>query len=441
MDGNDKIARFVQETNWVDLPVEVQRRASICLLDNLGVTLAGTVTPVSRIASEYASAAWSGSTATILLHNRRATAPGAAFANANAANSLDLDDDAVFTRGHPGAQIFPAALSVAEKMGASGAELLEAMVVGYEVAIRVGRCWHDHYNKIHQACGSWGSVACAAVASRLMGMDRSQIKHALGIAEYHSPNAPMMRSVSNPSMVKHAIGWGAMNGVTSAELAALGFTGIPSLPGFEQYESWLSDLGIKYWMTDGVVYKNWTSCAWGHAPGAAVMMLLEKNRIDFNEISCVKVRTFDEAVELYQDYPETTEEAQFSVKWTLACLIIDRQLGPTQILEKRFADPRLRALFDKIELELDPFCSQSYRERRGDNTMFSGVEITLKDGSTLDSGIVGRDVNPGDEKSLESKFRRLASHVLDSATVERLFQMVREFDQLSDVRDMTKLLS
>ena len=152
--------------------------------------------------------------------------------------------------------MFPAALAVAERVGASGTQLLEALVVGYEIASRAGRCWHDHHHT-YQSCGSWGSVACAAVGAKLMGLEKDQIKHALGIAEYHSPNAPMMRDIDHPTMVKHAVGWGAMNGIMAAELAFRGFTGIPSILGFEKYRDWVSSLGSEFIMTDGVGIKRW----------------------------------------------------------------------------------------------------------------------------------------------------------------------------------------
>ena len=106
---------------------------------------------------------------------------GAAFANANAANGLDLDDSACYAYGHAGAQIIPAALA-GRGAGRTGAELLTAMVVGYEVAHRIGRCWHASRD-VYQACGSWGSVACAAVAANLMRLTPEQAGHALGIAD------------------------------------------------------------------------------------------------------------------------------------------------------------------------------------------------------------------------------------------------------------------
>ena len=211
LNGNQRAARFVRDLRWEALPELVQRKVKWCLLDALGAALSGTLTPVSEITAAYAIQAYRGDEATILLRNQRATAAGAAFANGNAANGFDGDDAANFTKGHPGAQLFPATLAVAEKLGKSGQNLLTAMVVGYEVAIRTGRSWHDHH-EIYQSCGSWGSVATAAATAHLMGLDEQQIQHALGVAEYHAPNLPMLRDMDDPAMVKCGIGWGALYG-------------------------------------------------------------------------------------------------------------------------------------------------------------------------------------------------------------------------------------
>lgn len=441
MKKNYRAYQFVMETNWDQLPNEVKQRAQMCLLDNLGVTMAGTLTPISGIASRFAVSNWGGNDSTILLHRSKASAPGAAFANACAGNGLDLDDDAIYTRGHPGAQLFPTALAVAEKTGASGKELLESLVVGYEISIRAGRCWHDMH-EIYQSCGSWGSVGCAAVAAHLLKLDLKKIEHALGIAEYHAPNAPMMRDIYNPTMVKHAIGWGAMNGVTSALLAQSGYTGMPGLLGMDKYQDWVSDLGEQYLMTDWVFYKDWASCAWGHAAGVAALKLLDQFNFDPAEIKTVRVKTFKEAAQLCQGYPATTEEAQFSIKWPLACLIIDRELGPDQVLEKRFSDPNVLALFDKIEMVVDPEINRLYEDMKEmDLRMHSAVEITLQDGKVYDSGLVERGADRYSEKDLEHKFRKLAAYVTDPGTVDNLVEMVWHFDQAANVRELIALIN
>lgn len=437
INGNDRVAEFVLDATWESMPEGVRCRAKMCLLDNLGAVLGGTLTPVSRIAARYASETWRGDEATILLHRNSAQAVGAAFANACAGNGLDIDDDAIYTRGHPGAQLLPVVLAASEKTGASGKALLEAMVIGYEVAIRTGRCWH-HHHEVYQGDGAWGAVANAAAAARLLGLNKDQVKHALGVAEYFSPNAPLMRDVDHPTMVKHGIGWGAMVGVTAAELAQRGFTGVPSILGFDAYREWVCDIGDQYLMTEWVFYKAWASCAWGHPACVAALKVVGENGIQVDEITHILVKTFEEAVRLRKGYPRTTEEAQFGVVWPLACLLLDGELGPNQILEHRFGDPKVRALVDKIEVVLDPAVDEMYNSTQEmDLRFYSAVEIALRDGRRFDSGIVERGANQWDETSLERKFRWLVGQVLEPQQIDRLVELVWDFESLPSVKQLT----
>jgi 2-methylcitrate dehydratase PrpD len=132
MDGNELVSRFVASITWDDLPSPVQRLARLVLLDTLGAALAGSLTRASRITAEYAAVTWPGDQATILRRGLRASAIGAAFANGYAANGIDIDDCALYTKGHPGAQIMPTALALSEALGLDGAAMLAAMVVGYD---------------------------------------------------------------------------------------------------------------------------------------------------------------------------------------------------------------------------------------------------------------------------------------------------------------------
>ncbi|MCK4417367.1 MAG: MmgE/PrpD family protein [Candidatus Latescibacteria bacterium] len=305
--GNDLVTRFIAGTKWDTLPEPVQRKARMCMLDDLGATLVGSLAMISRITADYAVETWSGDEATILLHGK-ASIIGAVFANGYAANGFDIDDCALYTRGHPGAQVFPTALAISEKLGLGGREMLTAMVIGYEIAHRAARCWHNHH-RVYQACGSWGSVACAAVASNLLGLSLEQINNALGIAEYHAPNLPMMRDIDHPAMVKHGIGWGAMTGITAAELSSRGFTGIPDILTFEEYRDWVVDIGQNYIMVNGVIWKEYACCAWAHAALDAAGMMARKYSIKVEDIARIKVEGFHESLRLGAKLPDTTEEA------------------------------------------------------------------------------------------------------------------------------------
>lgn len=448
MDGNTLAANFIATTRWESLPEPVRRRSRMCLLDSLGATLAGTLTRVSQITAGYAARAWAGDQATLLLRGRRSTAVGAAFANAWTANGLDIDDGIQYAYGHAGAQLFPAALALAEARDMSGGRMLAAMVAGYEVAHRVGRCWHDHH-AVYQACGSWGSVASAATAANLLELDPAQTWHALGIAEYHAPNLPMMRDIDHPAMVKHGIGWGAMTGVMSAEMAAAGFTGIPGLLDRPEYRDWAADIGQVYIMVTGVAWKSkgLACCSWAHPAIKGATQLRREHAFSPGEIAAIRIEGFHETLRLGARLPATTEEAQFNVAWPVAAALVDGEVGPAQVLEQRLHDPQLRELAGKVELveseELNELC-RLYRlgDPRGS---FSGaVTIRLKDGREFYSGIVDAGApfpQPDwDEARIEEKFRWLAGQVLDPARVDTLADMAWHFEDLASVRELTALL-
>ena len=451
MDGNSAVADFVAGIGWEKLPAAVQRKARMALLDTLGTTLAGTLTPVSQIAAEYAIATWPGDQATILRGGQRASlhslAIGAAFANGYAANGLDIDDCALYTKGHPGAQIFPTALALAESLALGGAEMLTGLVVGYEVAHRAARIWHATHD-VYQACGSWGSVACAAVAAHLLRLTLEETKQALGIAEYHAPNLPMMRDIDHPAMVKHGIGWGAMAGIVSAQLASRGFTGIPSLLGFAEHQDWVSDVGQNYIMVDGIAWKRYACCAWVHAALKGTQSLMETHDFQAEDVTRVRVETFHEAVRLGVELPTTTEEAQFNMAWPLAALLADGEVGPEQMLERGLSDRRIQDLARRIEVVETVELNELYRRAtEGDpqGRYASIVVIELQDGTMLNSGMVEGEINYPqrcwDEQSLEDKFRWLARHVLEEARVDAIVDMVWHFEDVANVGDLTRLLA
>jgi len=448
LNANDLAAQFIATVTWESLPELVQEKVRMCLVDNLGAMLAGTLARISQIGAEYAAITWPGDRATIILHAKRASAIGAAFANGCAANAIDVDDSARYAYGHAGAQLFTTALAVAEARGLSGAQLLTGMVVGYEVAHRVGRCWHAS-RPVYQACGSWGSVACAAVAAHLMGLLPEQTWHALGIAEYHAPNLPMMRDIDHPSMVKHGIEWAAMTGIVSAELAARGFTGIPGILSFEEYQIWGEDIGQHYLMVDGVAWKEarYACCGWAHAGVEGARKLVLENGIDLNEISHIRVEGCHGSYRLGSRLPNNMEEAQFNQAWPLAAMLVDGEVGPLQMLEPHLSDPKIRALSQKVEvIETEEMENLRRLFEQGDprGRFASRVTITLEDGRSFHSGLVdgGLRFPPAgwNRERMSDKFRWLAGFVLSPDQTDEILEILWRFDQLTEVRALTRLL-
>jgi 2-methylcitrate dehydratase PrpD len=237
-----------------------------------------------------------------------------------------------------------------------------------------------------------------------------------------------------------------MTGIVAAELADRGFTGIPGLLGFQEYQDWVSTLGDEYVMLDGVDFKQYCSCGWGHHAIAAVQKLQREQSWEIGDIASIRVEGHHWTAVLHTAHPITTEEAQFSVKWPLAAYLIDGEVGPDQILESRLSDASIKTLVDKIELLESEQLDDLYRPRfegRDEGLSASQVVIRLEDGRRLDSGPVSdscRIEAHGDEERLEGKFRWLTGYVLEQDKIDRLLEMLWHFEALQDVGELAALL-
>lgn len=158
-------------------------------------------------------------------------------------------------------------------------------------------------------------MGAAAAGARMLGLDREATVHALGIAEYYGPRAPMMAAIDHPSMVKDSSAWGAQAGVTAALLAADGFTAPPpSLlrgSGAAGPELW-SDLGSRWRITEQY-FKPYPVCRWAHPAVRAAIDLVVGHNLDPASLARIQVTTFDPATRLTTRHPRTTEHAQYGL--------------------------------------------------------------------------------------------------------------------------------
>jgi 2-methylcitrate dehydratase PrpD len=373
---------------------------------------------------------------------------GAAFANAVAANGTDIDDCGIYTGGHPGAQVFPTALVLAEELRLSGRELLTATVIGYEVAFRAGRCMNARNTSAeesgYRACGSWGAVAMAAIAARLYGLSSAQTAQALGIAEYHAPDLPLMRDLDHPAMVKHGMGIGPLTGIMAAQLAALGFTGVPSILGFDEYAGWVEDIGRTYLLPIGIQWKQYSCCGWNDPTLYAAEHLMRNCSIPAERITRIHIVCHRDAYRLGTRLPETAEEAQFNLAWPIACLLLHGEVRPEHVLAANLSDPETRALARLVELEESPeFTRLLDLSDAGDpaGAEFADLTIELADGRTFTSGPIqgpGYDDWPAEE--VERKFRWVLKETLEAAPIENLLARVRGLPESDDVSDFVGAL-
>lgn len=451
--GESPAALFITGLTWESVPRDVARRAVMCVIDTLGAMLAGRGAQAARIAAETAAAWWPAPEAHLIARGGHAAAPGAAFANAVAANAVDVDDIGIYTWGHPGAQVVPAALALAEREHLDGQELLLSVVVGYEIAFRAGRCLNfadsqvSSVERSFRACGSWGALACAAIACRALRADAKSTRHALGIAEYHSPDLPMMRDLESPAMVKHGVGPGALTGLLAADLALRGFTGIPSSLDLPQFRGFAADLGSRYLLPRGITWKRFACCAWAHPALLAVEGLLARHEITPSMVGEILVETYPDAARLGTGVPATTEEAQFSLAWPIAALILDRQVGPAQMLDGALSSAAHADLCSRVEARVSAELTRLYDlSERNDPAGKDAaiVTITLTDGQVLSSGLVEHVLYPEPgwgEEEMAGKFAWLAEGHLAPAAIDEITAELLELERVRDIADLMARLA
>src|ERR687894_3076679 len=412
-----RVAEFVRTVRWEDLPADVRSQAMRCLLDLCGAAVAGSRARAARSTAGYALYAHGTGPSTIISTGAGSTSVGAALANGFAASALDIDDGYRPVKGHPGAVVFPAVLAAAEETGSSGTEFLTALVVGYEVAMRAGHILHSLYD-IYHGSGAWAPVGAAAGVARLLNCDAEQAWHALGIAEFHAAMTPEMRSVEHPSMLKDGIGWGAMVGIASGQLAAHGFTGIPALfdvtgPGTRFIES----LGDEYLILD-LYFKPYACCRWAQPAIEGALSAARQIGATATDVARVRVHTFEAATHLCTVAPRTTEEAQFSLPWPIACALIDGVVGPEQVTGESLADPARRELAARVEVVADAELERAFPEQA-----LAWVEIETTEGGRARSKILAAQGDAGtrfNDMELIKKFRNLTEPVLGSDRAKKL---------------------
>ena len=217
-------SQLVQQSlsvRWSTMPEVVRELARQCLLDWVGVALAGTHEPLVESLLKVVHAEGGAETALILGRTLRLAPTQAALVNGTASHALDYDDVNYAMSGHPSVPLFPALFAVAEQAGAGGDALLSAFAAGYEFECRVGAALGpSHYARGFHATATLGALGAAVACAHLRGLDASPTARAVGIA---ATQAAGLKSLFGTDCKPLHAGNAARVGVLAAELAARGF--------------------------------------------------------------------------------------------------------------------------------------------------------------------------------------------------------------------------
>jgi 2-methylcitrate dehydratase PrpD len=455
MEYTRKLAEFCAGVSWERLPAEVPDKAKLCILDFFANVYGSLeLEAVSRVVS-YIRSLGGPETATALGCGFKTGIHNAAFLNGTAAEAIEAQDGLRFGGNHPGTAVIPAALAVAESLGLGGKEVIEAVVAGYEAAGRPAAAMHPHHTLAgFLPTGTCGAFGAAAAASRLMGHDAEGMLNSLGNAGYLLPLSMAEHLMGGYTSKIVQGGQAASAGLTAAGLAGAGITGAPYVlegsdlgGGFTQIttrgepalERIVDQLGEHFSIMD-IYLKPYTACRHTHGAAQAALQLVHGQPIEPQDIEAVDVYTYhiaSVAVGKGVTAGSTFVSAQFSLPYVVAACLIDGEMGPAQLKERRISDPAVLELSRKVKVNVDQELSAAYPGMTP-----SRVEIRLKGGRTLVTQV---DIPKGDPRDpmtgedVADKLRRFASR-RDEKTVDKIVGLSLELEKVGDIRQLTAII-
>lgn len=419
------LAHFVTHQSKGCLPAKVQEFTTHLIMDLLAATAAGLNTPLAIAARKAAKDIYGTGASSVWFYDESLSIAGAAMANSAAASALDIDDGHRGAAGHAGAGIIPAVFAVAEANHNADEDILDAIILGYDIALRVATARplgsFDTY-----ASGRWVSFGVAAAVARLLQLDETQTAYAMAIAGAETPFMfPSGSSKYQGSSVKEGIPAAVVSGITGAYRANHGATGpVDLLDDQDKYtpEILLSELGEIWWITQCYL-KPYACCRYMHAAIDALMQLIEPGQ----PIHEIIIETFPQALRLNNERaPTTLEGGQYSFYFSCALAAIHGTDALQPVMPKSLTDQKVLDLASKIKLVTSPDFSESFPAS-------TPARVTLRQGADANAQQprtqevlhpLGDVANPMSINQLKHKFRQISRSTLENKQQEKIISQV-----------------
>src|SRR5688572_5603399 len=338
MSATEKLARFIVDTGYENIPHNAVEKAKRTALDCLGAALAGVAEPVSQTIAGYLTKLGGPPQASVFGADVKISVQDAALANGSIAHALDYDDCGVKI-GHPSVLVLPAVLSLGEHLGASGKDILTAYILGLEVEGKLAL--HADFKLMQARLNhqTWyGSIGAAAACAKLLRLDVAKTRMALAIAA----NFACGLSANHGSIAgAMAAGKYCRNWMTAALMAQEGITANSNIieakngfydtlvgAGHHDAERMAESLGNPFYLeSPGIGLKKYPSCYHTHRALDGVFQLLGEHRLSDKDIAEVDVGTSQRAMRVLAfSEPGTPYQAKYSMPYCIAAAVVDRQV-------------------------------------------------------------------------------------------------------------------
>jgi len=386
--------------------------------------------------------------ASVLTTNIRTTAVNAAFANAMFGHADETDDFEPVTKAHPGCAVVPAALAVGERDARSGAELLRAVALGYDLCCRfLLALGPDHVRGTHRSAeGTSSTFGAAAAAAAMARLDERGMRYALSYAAQQVSGIwSWARDAEHVEKAFDFAGMGARNGVSAALMVQAGFTGVDEVLDGEHNmidalstepkpEEMVADLGTRFYVTESAI-KTFSVGYPMQAPVDALLTLRREHGLTADNVQRIVARLPADGA----DIVDNRAMPDVNIQYILAVALLEGTVSFVDShSQERMKDRQVLAVKERVQLVADKTLMDPDAPRSG------RVEVTLRDGRTVSHFTrfpPGTKENPLSAEGVEAKARSLIEPVLGVARTTSVLQAVAALDEVSDLRDLRPLLT
>lgn len=439
-----EIAEWLHSMGYKDFSPDLVNYTKILALSHLGMTVAGSTMPFGKIVSRYIKDYGCPAEAGVIGGGFRTLAEYAALANGSLAHTTELEDDS-FPDGLYSCGAWPTVLALGEKLKLSGKDVIEAFILGYEVASRIGVASQKAIVDGYLNAAGCLTIGAAAMASKLLRLSAEETTWALSLAASQA-NGIARQTGTGAHLIE--AGFAGRNGICSAMLAKLGFTGNTAIlegrGGF--MDLWAGQPDFDLPLGDGfrvmeVGIKKYPCCYLQQRNIEGVLDLIAKHNISWDDVESVE-HEINHTVSLYLKYPqpETGEDARFSLEHSTAACFLDRQVFLSSYTGEKARDPKFREARQKVKVTVHPEWEGGYF------TFNSPVTIRLKDGTEYKKLCVDARGDPSNKLSLEEVMKKYMDCIEFAGTfsreaAEKAAEMTLELDEVKDISELMSILT
>ena len=451
-----ELAKYCSGLKFRQLPEEVIDRVKYFFLDFIGVACRGSREDSSQSMYRFVREMDRGAKNGVLIGTKeRAPYLYAALANGTSSHAIEMDDVNNEASLHPGVVIFPSALATCEMVSATGKSFIEAVVLGYEVMIRLGKALgpENSYRRGFHPTATCGTFGSSVAASKIMGLKEEKMTGAMGIVG--SQAAGSMEYLAQGAWTKrfHA-GWAAHSGMIAAHLARKGFRGPTSIiegrDGFlHAYSNGADSSKVLEGIGSGfeilhTSVKPHACCRYMQPPIDGILKIVKENDLQPDQVAKVKLGLLRAGAPLIAEpkenkyNPQSIVDAQFSMPFGAAVALLYRRAGLKEFHPSKIRSEEVRQMMKQVEYFVDLDLDRTFPKQWG-----ATAEILTKDGKRYFTKIEypkGDPENPLSWEEMIEKFHDLSSRVLTRGRRSKIVDQVRRLEEIRDFHKWSPLL-